>query len=617
MASLRPDSGEPAGSPRTNHTSDPRSQSQSQSQSQPQPEPQPQPTTPETDTKGYYGYLFNKDKSPTHILDALLRAIGQYISANIGDRNVRDLNPKKLAAFYHAVGGDYDSLFINCPYKSISYIWQALGVQHTLQPTENLFEPPSIPALTLSGFVRWETIQILLEPQEHVPFMQFAVRNWVLVHPDTGRPFPVDLPTEAFPTESDPETDAWHKQCARKLRDEATPKDENPPERKPSDPRIRTTFTHVHNPQSNTSAPRHRPEMDYFQRERPVSYAHIPRSNYAKPHFTANVSPPPPPPPQRRPSTGNSARSSVGSTSSSSSNGSPPRPPRRPSYTNTRRPEVEEPRIATHLDPHHQPGPRRHSHSRPYVSHSDSDPDIPSRHSSKSRPQGPIPPPTSIRHMPVVTPVQPVMIPTRPRRSEVHPDDVRRRSLPAEIKQRFASFLSGSNDRHRSTSREKRNAANLAPSVRFRRENIHPRLSRSGSGESHFSDDSDTELFPKYPSRSHHERERLRERVIEKERQKERDREDELDRRSRQERYLRTTTHRRASSHTDIDRRGRDYVWDHRSRDRDTDYDRDTRRVVTADEREPRDRRRYKDRGPSPVFTGVGGRRYPGEPAWK
>lgn len=75
---------------------------------------------------GYYEYMFEKDKSPTRTLDALLRAIGQYIvsekspgqllaQANcdhqideIGDKDDTVLTPKKLAAFYRAVGGDYD-----------------------------------------------------------------------------------------------------------------------------------------------------------------------------------------------------------------------------------------------------------------------------------------------------------------------------------------------------------------------------------------------------------------------------------------------------------------------------------------------------------------------------
>ncbi|KAI1771175.1 hypothetical protein F4818DRAFT_214665 [Hypoxylon cercidicola] len=640
MASLKAQPSEPVATsaappppPPSNQPHDiPRSRSQSQSQPQPQlqPQPQPQPQSrsqprpqsqsrskpPEPTGREYYGYLFNKDKLPTPILDALLRAIGHYISVNIGDRNVAELTPKKLSSFYHAVDGDYDSLFITCPYKSISYIWQALGVQHTLQPTDNPFEAPCIPALTLKGWVRWETIQLLLEPQEHVPFIRYAVRNWALVHPDTGRPFPVDLPKEAFPAECDPEIDAWHKKCARKLRDEATPQEEHPPRRDTSDPRVHTNFTRVRNPDANTAAPRSRPEMDYFQRERPrerpVSYTHVAGNDYTAPHFTVNYSPG-----RRRVSTGKSGSSSVGSGSSSS--GSPGRAPRQRSHSDVHHhPPMEDRRTSVHLDPRRPPVTRRHSH-RPYsASPSDSDIDEHLHPTSKSRPQGPIPPPSSVRRMPVPAPVTPP-IPIRAHRSEIRPDDGRRRSLPAEIKSRFTSFLSGSADRHRSHSREKRHVSNVAPGVHFRRENPRSHLSRSVSGESYPpSDESDTEVVHRYSSRHERERERARSRAMERERQRVREREDELERsRQRESVYLRPATQRRSSSHADVEGKTREHSWDRRDRGRGSDYARDERRVLTSDERESRDRRRYKERGRSPILTGVGGRRYPGSPAWK
>ncbi|KAI2469805.1 hypothetical protein F4781DRAFT_206071 [Annulohypoxylon bovei var. microspora] len=596
---------EPQSQPQSQSQSQPRLQTQSQSKSQSQSQSsQSQSRSSGASVKDYYGYLFHKDKSQTYVLDALLRAIGHYISANIGDENVHELTPKKLAAFYRAVGGDYDQLFSHCPYKSISYIWQALGVEHTLQPTDNSYEAPSIPALTLRGFVRWETIQILLEPQEHAPFIQFAVRNWALVNPDNGKPFPVDLPRDAFPAQCDPEIDAWHKECAKKLREEATPKDEHPPSRPPSDPRINSTFAHVRNPQSTGTSPRRRPEMDYFQRERPVAYAHVPSSHYAAPSFTVNFAPG-----QRRVSSNHS-----------SSSGSPGTPPRRRSNSDVRRAEMEDPRTSSHLDPRRPPAPRRHSHTKPYSpSPSDSESEMPPHTSSKSRTHGPAPP-SSFRRMPVATPVTPPT-PIRVRRSEIRPDDVRRRSLPAEIRQKVTSFLSGSSDRHRSNSREKRHPPNVQPGVHFRREGSS-RLSRSASGESYRSDESDTGLPSRYPARREREQERervIRDRVIEKEqRRREREREEELERKSRHERaYLRPAAPRRSSSHTDVDRRTRDYGLDRRDRDRSSDLDRDGRRVVTADERETRDRRRYKDRGYSPAVTGVGGRRYPPEPNWK
>ncbi|KAF4468102.1 hypothetical protein FALBO_5011, partial [Fusarium albosuccineum] len=182
-----------------------------------------------------YTYMYEKDKSPSKLLDALLRAIVRHIVLEIGEKTVCHLTPEKLAAFYKAVGGDYDSLF-EMPHESISYIWQVTGCQHTLQPTDDDFEPPSIPALTPRGFSRWESLEILLGPEEHVPFLQFAVKNWHLRHPETGQEFPPDLPKSVFPAEADPEVDRWHKSCADKLRKDAHARERDPPRDAPREP---------------------------------------------------------------------------------------------------------------------------------------------------------------------------------------------------------------------------------------------------------------------------------------------------------------------------------------------------------------------------------------------
>ncbi|SPO02123.1 uncharacterized protein DNG_04796 [Cephalotrichum gorgonifer] len=161
------------------------------------------------DAKSYYGYLFKQDKSSTEMLSALLRAIANHIITEIGDKNEKNLTPTKLAAFYRAAGGDYDRLFLTMP-DILSFIWCKIGCEHSLQPTGDDYKPPSIPALTLRGFVRWETVEILLDPAVHVPFIQFAVQNWALKHPDTGQPFPSPLPADAFPTEPDAKMVKWH-----------------------------------------------------------------------------------------------------------------------------------------------------------------------------------------------------------------------------------------------------------------------------------------------------------------------------------------------------------------------------------------------------------------------
>lgn len=48
-------------------------------QTQPQPQPQPQEKTPNVEQKDFYGYLFDEHKSPTPVLNALLRGIANYI----------------------------------------------------------------------------------------------------------------------------------------------------------------------------------------------------------------------------------------------------------------------------------------------------------------------------------------------------------------------------------------------------------------------------------------------------------------------------------------------------------------------------------------------------------
>lgn len=46
--------------------------------SEPMPMPMPNPKPP-VDAKDFYGYLYEANKTPTKVLDALLRAIALYI----------------------------------------------------------------------------------------------------------------------------------------------------------------------------------------------------------------------------------------------------------------------------------------------------------------------------------------------------------------------------------------------------------------------------------------------------------------------------------------------------------------------------------------------------------
>jgi hypothetical protein len=106
------------------------------------------------------------------------------------------------------------------PHQSISFIYQVQSCQHALISADDS-ALPTIPALTTNGFVRWQAIQILLDPRNQVPVIQYAVQNWKLKHPDDGTPFPTHLPSTAFPAETDPDTDFWHQGCANALRVQA------------------------------------------------------------------------------------------------------------------------------------------------------------------------------------------------------------------------------------------------------------------------------------------------------------------------------------------------------------------------------------------------------------
>ncbi|MCJ1337292.1 hypothetical protein MMC09_002574 [Bachmanniomyces sp. S44760] len=80
---------------------------------------------------------------------------------------------------------------------------------------------PSIPSLTPQGYVRWQTVQLLLCPQEHVSFLQQAVKRFEITNDGDGGPFPKILPKEAFPSKPDLQMTHWHDTVTDKLRFEA------------------------------------------------------------------------------------------------------------------------------------------------------------------------------------------------------------------------------------------------------------------------------------------------------------------------------------------------------------------------------------------------------------
>ena len=111
-------------------------------------------------------------------------------------------------------------VFLETSHSGLAYIYRALGCYHTLQPVQNPFAAPSIPALTPEGFVRWQTIQILLGPNEHVSFLQEALKTLEIKDPTDRQPFPKILPRSAFPAEADPEMTKWHDMTLGRLQTE-------------------------------------------------------------------------------------------------------------------------------------------------------------------------------------------------------------------------------------------------------------------------------------------------------------------------------------------------------------------------------------------------------------
>ncbi|KAL3479053.1 hypothetical protein BJX99DRAFT_90018 [Aspergillus californicus] len=163
----------------------------------------------------FWGVLINPDKSPSPLLEQLCLGIAQVITTFDNYANP-DLTPERLAAFYQKVGGNYDVLFLDTKPSALSFIYQRLGCFHSIQPSTDPYKPPSIPALQPHGFVRWQTIQLLLDPDEHLAYLQNAVERWNIFTP-TGAVFPKTIPRDAFPAEPDPEMIQWHETVSQKF----------------------------------------------------------------------------------------------------------------------------------------------------------------------------------------------------------------------------------------------------------------------------------------------------------------------------------------------------------------------------------------------------------------
>ncbi|KAF2815935.1 uncharacterized protein BDZ99DRAFT_376005, partial [Mytilinidion resinicola] len=178
---------------------------------------------PNKEAQQYWGYLLKPDKCGTDLFNRLLEGTANFISTHFEPSDSHDLTPAQLAAFYRAVGGHYDVLFAETPPSSIAFIYKSLGCLHSLQPspTDDGYDSPTIPALKIKGFITWQTIQLLLCPEEHVPFLQKAVLDFDIIDPADGKPFPKLLPKESFPEKPDPAMVQWYEGVADRLRKEA------------------------------------------------------------------------------------------------------------------------------------------------------------------------------------------------------------------------------------------------------------------------------------------------------------------------------------------------------------------------------------------------------------
>ncbi|RCI08075.1 hypothetical protein L249_7799 [Ophiocordyceps polyrhachis-furcata BCC 54312] len=470
-----------------------------------------------------YAYMFERNKGPTKQLDALLRAIAHFIIAELGDKTETHLTPAKLSAFYKAVGGDYDAVF-NLPHSSISCIWQVTGCQHCLLPEHDDFKPPSIPALTLRGFSRWQSLEILLGPEEHVPYMQYAVRNWSLKHPETGDVFPPDLPSDVFPNETDAEVDDWHKSVAEKLRSDA---DSSAPRQQQAEPK----FSYV---RMNSS----RPHSEFFSR--PMSYSHV-SARYGQQQQQQ----------QRRP--GPFAQQEDAAEERMRRRSFSDYPSAAPDGESS--PYHDYP--SSYLDPgvKRSTQPRRRSHPRRHSSGS-SDSDFRGGHDAASPP----PPPRGFRRVPPSAPVPPpppttmAQSPYRPHRSELRSEEHRRRNVPSplgSLRNKLSETVSNILPNGLTTDRPRggRNSTPHEGAMHVRRP-LQP--SRLSHGFSDMDSDGSSDSVPPEALR--------RRRRMQEERERDRRGRAEWgdDREGRRERphAPRPGTQRRTSSHADADRHG-------------------------------------------------------------
>ena len=116
------------------------------------------------------------------------------------------------------MGGDYDGLFLTTKPQALSFIYRSIGCLQSLRPRPGAeaYEPPCVPCLLPTGFIRWQTIQLLMDPDEHWGYLVRAMELWDICDAH-GNPFPKDLPRDAFAAEPDVEMIKWHEHVSARL----------------------------------------------------------------------------------------------------------------------------------------------------------------------------------------------------------------------------------------------------------------------------------------------------------------------------------------------------------------------------------------------------------------
>ena len=147
--------------------------------------------------------------------------------------------------------------------------------------------------------MRWQSIETLLGPDEHVPYLQYALKNFEILRADGVTRFPPTLPAECLPSKADKKVMKWHEDCSKRLWKEyitpqPTPRGSprprsytGPPAGTPVDnEKYKYAYAHVKVPPGHSfsaqSSPRMRPE-DKREREDYFNSKSIPSSRRSRP----------------------------------------------------------------------------------------------------------------------------------------------------------------------------------------------------------------------------------------------------------------------------------------------------------------------------------------------